>query len=79
MLKELIENHYRYTKSNFAKQLLANWEAELKNFAYVIPNEFELMRDRIETLEAEGNEHDAAELQAFYEHKDGKLLTGAGK
>lgn len=79
LLKELIENHYRYTESSFAKQLLANWETELKNFAYVIPNEFELMRDRIETLEAEGNEHDAAELQAFYEHKDGKLLTGAGK
>lgn len=79
LLKGLVENHYRYTKSTFAKAILENWETELANFAYVIPNEFELMRDRIETLEAEGVTHDDAELQAFYEHKDGKLLTGAGK
>lgn len=72
-LRELIENHVRYTNSEFARNILANWETERSNFVFVIPNEFELMLNRIEKLEGEGQTHDDAELQAFYEHKDGKL------
>ncbi|WP_430535090.1 glutamate synthase large subunit [Listeria rocourtiae] len=73
-LRELVENHVRYTDSEYARKLLANWERELANFVYVIPNEFEIMLTRIEKLQSEGQTHDAAELQAFYEHKDGLLV-----
>ncbi|EUJ26905.1 glutamate synthase large subunit [Listeria cornellensis] len=73
-LRELVENHARYTDSEFARKLLANWEREITNFVYVIPNEFEIMLTRIGKLEGEGQTHDAAELQAFYEHKDGLLV-----
>ncbi|EUJ23379.1 glutamate synthase [Listeria grandensis FSL F6-0971] len=51
-LRELVENHVRYTDSEFARKLLANWEREITNFVYVIPNEFEIMLTRIEKLEA---------------------------
>ncbi|EUJ47680.1 glutamate synthase large subunit [Paenilisteria rocourtiae] len=73
-LRELVENHVRYTGSEYARKLLTNWERELANFVYVIPNEFEIMLTRIEKLQSEGQTHEAAELQAFYEHKDGLLV-----
>lgn len=73
-LRELVENHVRYTDSEYARKLLTNWERELANFVYVIPNEFEIMLTRIEKLQSEGQTHEAAELQAFYEHKDGLLV-----
>ncbi|CCQ24363.1 Glutamate synthase [NADPH] large chain [Listeria monocytogenes N53-1] len=64
---------------NFAKDILQNWEAEKANFIFVIPNEYEMMLTRITTLEQTGKTHDEAELQAFYEHKDGKLVAGVAK
>ncbi|EAG8081638.1 glutamate synthase, partial [Listeria monocytogenes] len=54
-------------------------EAEKANFIFVIPNEYEMMLTRITTLEQTGKTHDEAELQAFYEHKDGKLVAGVAK
>ncbi|WP_099221892.1 glutamate synthase large subunit [Listeria costaricensis] len=79
LLLEMIQNHAAYTGSPFAKALLVNWETEKANFRYVIPHEYELMMTRIEALEKSGQTHDAAELAAFYEHKDGKLLSPVAK
>jgi glutamate synthase (NADPH/NADH) large chain len=39
-LKQLIQNHYRFTASNRAKKILDNWEKNLKNFIKVIPFEY---------------------------------------
>ncbi|EHL2643171.1 hypothetical protein KDG31_003135, partial [Listeria monocytogenes] len=78
-LKQLIEQHANLTGSDFAQDILQNWEAEKANFIFVIPNEYEMMLTRITTLEQTGKTHDEAELQAFYEHKDGKLVAGVAK
>ena len=39
-LKELIENHFRYTKSSVAKKILDNWKKELFNFKKVMPTDY---------------------------------------
>ncbi|EKG5253350.1 hypothetical protein O3R05_002889, partial [Listeria innocua] len=78
-LKQLIEQHANLTRSEFAQEILSNWEDEKANFIFVIPNEYEMMLTRITSLEQTGKTHDEAELQAFYEHKDGKLIAGVAK
>tara|TARA_B100000989_G_scaffold274073_1_gene232666 strand:- start:3483 stop:5441 length:1959 start_codon:yes stop_codon:yes gene_type:complete len=39
-LKELIENHFRYTRSSVAKKILDNWKKELLNFKKVMPTDY---------------------------------------
>ena len=39
-LKELIENHFKYTKSTVAKKILDNWKKELHNFSKVMPTDY---------------------------------------
>ena len=39
-LKELISNHYKYTKSSVAEKILLNWAKEVKNFSKVMPTDY---------------------------------------
>ena len=39
-LKELISNHYKYTKSLVAEKILLNWTKEVKNFSKVMPTDY---------------------------------------
>ena len=39
-LKRLVEDHVKYTGSPKAKSLLADWNASLKKFVKVFPNEY---------------------------------------
>ncbi|VAX19392.1 Glutamate synthase [NADPH] large chain [hydrothermal vent metagenome] len=39
-LKLLIEKHYHYTNSEVAKDILTNWEENLKSFIKVYPNDY---------------------------------------
>ncbi|NOX65487.1 MAG: glutamate synthase large subunit [Chlorobi bacterium] len=39
-LKLLIEKHYQYTNSEVAKEILTNWEDNLKSFIKVYPNDY---------------------------------------
>lgn len=39
-LKTLIEKHYQYTNSEVAKEILTNWEDNLKSFIKVYPNDY---------------------------------------
>ena len=41
-LKTLLENHFNYTKSVVAADILANFDAELKNFIKVMPRDYKL-------------------------------------
>ena len=40
ILKTLIENHCRYTRSNIANKILNQWDVELENFVKVMPIEY---------------------------------------
>ena len=39
-LKEMLENHVKYTGSDVAENMLNNWSEEVKNFVKVIPNDY---------------------------------------
>ena len=50
-LKALIEKHLKYTGSQLAQSLLANWETSLSHFVRVIPTEYKRALKRLETEE----------------------------
>jgi glutamate synthase (NADPH/NADH) large chain len=39
-LKQLVENHHRYTGSTLAKDILARWEQYLPKFVKVMPVDY---------------------------------------
>ena len=39
-MKELISNHYKYTKSTVAEKILLNWKKEIKHFSKVMPTDY---------------------------------------
>lgn len=51
-LKELIENHYKYTKSTVAKTILDDWKNSLSTFVKVMPRDYKrVLLARKEKLE----------------------------
>jgi len=40
ILKELIENHYKFTKSTVARAILDNWKTALPKFIKVMPKDY---------------------------------------
>ena len=61
-LRELIENHYAYTRSSVAEWVLENWESSLGQFVKVMPIEYRNALLRLEEEAGEGalSEHVAA-------------------
>lgn len=53
-LRRLIENHFKYTKSNVAEEILANWRNTLEHFVKVMPREYKaaLLRKQSNIKEA---------------------------
>jgi len=39
-LKKMIQNHFDFTKSDVAENILKNWDSELKNFVKVMPTDY---------------------------------------
>ncbi len=64
-LKEMIENHVKYTGSERGKYLLENFDAEVKNFVKVIPMAYKEMIEEIDRAKAAGLSDDDALLDAF--------------
>ncbi len=64
-LKEMIENHVKYTGSERGKHLLKNFDAEVKNFVKVIPVAYKEMIEEIDRAKAAGLSDDDALLDAF--------------
>jgi len=64
-LKEMIENHVKYTNSERGKYLLENFDEEVKNFVKVIPVAYKEMIEEIDKAKAAGLSDDDALLDAF--------------
>ena len=58
-LRELIENHVRYTESALGQRILDDWEATLPLFVKVIPRDYKAALKRI-AEEGEAQEEGAA-------------------
>ena len=53
-LKEMIENHLKYTNSSVAQKILDSWEESLPKFVKVMPVDYKAALERIAREEAEG-------------------------
>lgn len=74
-LKEMVENHVRYTASLNGKRVLDHWEILSAKFVRVIPKAYLKINERISKLQDSGMEKFDAEMAAFEESK----MASAGK
>lgn len=74
-LKEMVENHVRYTGSLNGKRVLDHWEILSAKFVRVIPKAYLKINERISKLQDSGMEKFDAEMAAFEESK----MASAGK
>ena len=65
-LRKLVMDHFYYTESTKAQEVLMNWDAMKYQFLKVEPVEYATMKKRIAELEQQGMEKDTAALNAFY-------------
>ncbi len=66
-LKKMLEDHVRYTGSQKAAQILADFEAELTNFKKIIPEDYKKLIVATGMYEEQGMSHEDAQIEAFYE------------
>lgn len=66
-LKQMLENHSKYTGSKTAKAILDDWENEVKNFVKVIPAAYKEMMTEIKRCKAQGLSDEDAVMDAFIE------------
>ncbi|MFC4354621.1 glutamate synthase large subunit [Chryseomicrobium palamuruense] len=65
-VRKLIMDHFYYTESTKAQDVLMNWDVVKYQFLKVEPVEYAMMKRRIAELEEQGMEKDTAALNAFY-------------
>lgn len=64
-LTQLLKNHYKYTNSDVAQNILSNLDHELSNFKKIVPKDYEKITTLIQELKAKGYHDDEASLVAF--------------
>ncbi|WP_313890897.1 glutamate synthase large subunit [Psychrobacillus sp.] len=64
-IRQLVTEHFFYTKSTKASYMLDNWDVVVQKFVKVVPNDYKTMLSKIETLKSEGYTDDQAAMQAF--------------
>ena len=62
-LKEMLENHVKYTGSDVAENMLNNWSEEVKNFVKVIPNDYKKVITVLDEELEKGTDRDEAMLR----------------
>jgi len=65
-LKEMIENHVKYTNSKKGKEILDNFADYLPKFKKIIPHDYEKMLTAIAHMEEKGLSNEQAQIEAFY-------------
>jgi glutamate synthase (ferredoxin) len=64
-LKYLLENHLKYTESDIAKKILANFDKNLKDFIVVIPRDYKKIMEALKEAKAAGVSEEKQSLYAF--------------
>jgi len=64
-LKEMIENHVRYTSSELGKRILADFNNVLPKFHKIMPRDYKRMITAIKRVESEGLSGEEALMAAF--------------
>jgi len=72
----LIEDHYKYTGSDRAKQVLDLWSEMAPKFVKVIPHDYKRMLQSIQEMKDSGLEDEAAVMSAFEENANNLARVG---
>ncbi len=64
-LREMIENHYKYTKSSRAEKILDNFDSEIKKFVKIIPFDYKKVINEIKKCVGAGMSEEDAKMEAF--------------
>lgn len=77
-LKEMIENHVKYTSSELGKKILADFENKLPKFHKIMPRDYKRMITMIKKVESEGLSGEEALMAAFTaNNKDTSRVSGS--
>ena len=66
LVKTLLGNHFEYTQSNVAKNILDNWNAYQSKFVKVMPKDYKRVLAAIKKAEQEGTSVDEAVMEAAH-------------
>ena len=66
-LKGILEDYVKETDSDFAKEILGDFDSYIPDFKKIVPNDYQKMLTAIGKLEEQGIDHDTAVLEAFKE------------
>lgn len=64
-IRQLIMDHYYYTKSTKAMNILDKWDEYVQKFVKVVPIDYKKMLDKITEFKRNGLSNEAAAMQAF--------------
>ncbi|GGM41448.1 glutamate synthase [NADPH] large chain [Paraliobacillus quinghaiensis] len=73
-LRTMIQNHEMYTNSSRAKDVLDNWETSKQKFIKVIPKDYKLMLQTIESFIESGETEEEAKMSAFQAKKENRAV-----
>lgn len=65
-VKSLLEEHVKYTNSEKAKEILANYDEFIPKFKKIMPHDYKRMLLKISEMEQKGLNKEQAEIEAFY-------------
>ncbi|MCD7841731.1 MAG: glutamate synthase large subunit [Lachnospiraceae bacterium] len=71
-LKEIINDHVKYTNSKKGKEILDDFGAYLPKFKKIIPHEYKQMQMAIVQMEEKGLSSEQAQIEAFYAITEGQ-------
>ena len=70
-LETLITNHYNYTGSLRAKEILTDFSSKVHKFKKIVPYDYKKMIDLMAYYEKQGLDPEKAQIEAFYQAKKG--------
>ena len=75
-LKDMINDHVKYTNSEKGKEILEHFSDYLPKFKKIIPHEYKKMQMAIVQMEEKGLSSEQAQIEAFYAHMNEKAEIG---
>ncbi len=72
MVKQMVEEHLKYTGSDRAAEILNNWQDYKEKFIRVMPRDYQRMINAIADFEAQGLSREDALMKAFEENAHDK-------
>ncbi|WP_188456950.1 glutamate synthase large subunit [Virgibacillus oceani] len=75
LIKQMVQKHYHYTKSQKAAFVLNNWDESKKKLVKIIPKDYKLMLEKITAYKEEGLTDNDAAMSAFQSKNEKKAVT----